>query len=269
MNILENILYKNWLFPFEFILEDLKTYYKTIIQTLENAAKEFENDFSNKVKELEKAAEKEANKPENKGLVEFKSGYFECGFNNLYGEYINRTTKFPNYFRSFFLTQMCSFIESEIKYICKYLHDNKKPTSDFKDTITKYGSLSNTERYLKYLEEYAGLDLSTLKDEISFLKTAVIIRNIIVHDSNIIKTKSKNKWNVIKRFEEESHHIKLETTSEENAYEIIICNDDLILKTIDISMHIFNKIIENFRNNNILLMKSPKCYFYDNFIVIK
>jgi len=246
----ENII-ETWLtgklFGIDFIFINFDTYYKSILELLVQKAEDFKTNFPNVLKAINDHVDEESIKPENIDLEDFKSTYYEYLLKGQDDTFVDITEKFPRYFRSFFLAQVYSYTESELKNICDYLYAKGKTRTSF---FSFYNSIKKTnkklgyvEGYLNYLSSYAGLKLSDVSSEMSDLRATGLIRNIIVHNSSVVKT-SHGDWTLIKSMEEDFNHIQLIPRASKKEFEIVIPNDFLITKVIESSKSLFKKLLE-------------------------
>ncbi|MEQ8416829.1 MAG: hypothetical protein RIB71_20270 [Imperialibacter sp.] len=89
---------------------------------------------------------------------------------------------FPHSFRSSLVIQIFSFLEFELKNICKY-HSSFN-NSDF--SITDLKGNSDVEKAKIYLTKGAKIDFKQLNPEWPFIDCVRIIRNLLVHHQGII-----------------------------------------------------------------------------------
>jgi len=159
--------------------------------------------------------------------------------NNKIGRFLEIASYYPNNFRSFFLTQIYGFIESELSLICK--EHAQKQVKDFR--IENKSILKNLEKYIKYY--WSNFDIK-ITEEFKFFDRVRLIRNYIVHSSGIVSANEKARIEQIWKTGQDLFEFK---EIGEGEFQIYITGDKLILDFLNSGESLFKKIVDvNFSN---------------------
>jgi hypothetical protein len=173
---------KTELFGIDLVFSGFTHYYEMIANLLDQQANQFEGNYYIHKKEIEEIAHKEAIKEENKDIVNYENIYLGHLDSQLSETFFELTVIFPNNFRGFFLTQLYSFIESELIKICDYHHKIKHTDSSIKEIKGK----NELDRVKKYLHRLCKIDSLQIDDELLVIDRVRRIRNKIVHHNGLI-----------------------------------------------------------------------------------
>jgi hypothetical protein len=205
---------KNVMFGIELVFIDYMNYFNTIDKVLLDNIHSFELEiFTNKKAYVNKIKE-DSHQYQDELL------YLE---QNIAGNYCELAITYPNYFRSFFLTQLYAFIENELKILCKYdmglnrRNDLKKIFNDKR---------SELEKLRNYLFEVCRLDENLFKDDFEFLERARKVRNKIIHTNGSVRAKDKE-FQYFRDISDNSEIIQLEK-KQNGDYLILLKNSELI-----------------------------------------
>ncbi|HDR7714970.1 hypothetical protein VSY18_22780 [Bacillus albus] len=149
------------------------------IIAFEKYIEEMESFIKNQLHELNEQYEKQI---EGVSSDEEKTHIFEYQYEDQFYHYKN---EFPNILRKSFIISLYSFLEQNLKKICKHLEKkhNLKPT--FASKIEK----AIVQNCYEYLNETAKVDLNIVQDEWGKIRKINKIRNHFVHDGNDVLDK--------------------------------------------------------------------------------
>lgn len=162
--LLQNLELK--LFGIEMVFEGFRNYQTLMESFLEVEKSNLENSYNEE--EIAKEA-KQAGEYEEQLYMHIVSGYVE--------RFEEISMLYPHNFRASFLIQIFSFIEYELKMICKYHHQLNKTDYSIKDLKGN----SDIEKAKTYLVKSCKIDFNNLEPEWSFINQIRMIRNKLIH----------------------------------------------------------------------------------------
>ncbi|PEW67024.1 hypothetical protein CN448_19030 [Bacillus cereus] len=147
--------------------------------SFEKYIEEMENFIENQLYELNEQYEKQI---EGVSSEEEKTHIFEWQYEDQFYHYKN---EFPNILRKSFIISLYSFLEQNLKKICKHLEKKYKLEPTFNSNIEK-GIVQNC---YEYLTNTAKVDLNLAQEEWRKIQKINKIRNHFVHDGNDVLDK--------------------------------------------------------------------------------
>lgn len=149
---------------------------------------------------------------------------------------------YPNYFRSFFLTQLYAFIENELKVICEQ-------HSIINDILWMPKSPKNRESELQRIKNYLlnsfNINENRITEEFEILERVRRIRNVIIH-SNGILLKGQKELDYFLDMSNKTKLIKM-IQSSSDSYQIVLENREMIVTLAKAGENLFAKLLRDER----------------------
>ena len=221
------------MFGVELVFVDYRNYQNLMEDHLAKNIKYFEE------KHNENSLAQEAKK-----AGEHQSEYLSHLLDMYFDEHLNLSIQYPHNFRASFLTQIFSFIEYELRAICKHHHSLNK--TDF--SVSDLQGASDMDKAKKYLSRAAKIEFDALNPEWSAINTVRKLRNKIVHHQGIVTTADPD-WTELDMFIGHNNFIELIEVTTDNKldtikyYNIIIKNKSLNDKLIKDTENFFIKLL--------------------------
>ncbi len=95
---------------------------------------------------------------------------------------------FPSIHRESLIITIFNFVEHQLNLLCNIINDSLETKIRLKDLQGK-----GFERAILYLKKIAHFDFSVMNSEYSYLKSVNQLRNIIVHNGNVLPEESQHK----------------------------------------------------------------------------
>lgn len=158
--------------------------------------------------------------------------------NYLFESHSDMAQAFPKQFRISLLIQIISFIEFQLKKICR-MHSNI-----YQQQYT-IADLTGTdfEKCKLYLQRSGKIDFGLLKEEWDFINTMYKVRNKFVHHSGTIDKTDKD-YNEMQKLQKLGYLTIVEEQERWSKEFIIVLNKELNSKLLDNTLAFFRKLIE-------------------------
>lgn len=241
------------IFPVSDVFSNLESYYKSIMNMLSLRKSAMINVQEDVYKQFDIEANELANNQPDADKHEFKFAYKQHLLDTYIDDIINFDVHYPQYFRRFFLTQLYSFIESEMKFICEFINENKKylPNMKYLSSRQKNAKVEKNsffDSYFNYLSEFENISRIDFVEELEHLDKMRAVRNCITHNMSIISKQNPNFVDIEKLSHKDTgiRLAALENSADE--YEIQLVDDTIIEATIKTATSFFNKLLEERRN---------------------
>lgn len=132
--------------------------------------------------------------PVDEELILTNPDYYHFYVDDVAEKWWQYSRDFPSEFRTTFLSQVYSGVDSHLHKICERYHKIHLPHK----TVKQFSG-SEWAQKAKYLKKYAAVDFKTLQDEWDFLENIRQIRNHIIHHHSCITYHDKD-WHTVKQF---------------------------------------------------------------------
>jgi|GEM_PF-4576405 len=194
---------------------------------------------------------------------------------DLAAEYREFKIEFPNHFRSSFLDQMCSFIESKLQRLCITHYEFANPHYNSEEMALEFlDSNNDIGGYIEYLNKKAKISFTKIETDWQFISIAYKVRNVFTHHSGIQrkiekkqeekkKLKGENRYyiavddfvtrneNLIKKHYFIEYREKSKTITDNRAY-LMLLENELNQKLIDtIKSFLKNLLTDNLQLGNL------------------
>jgi hypothetical protein len=229
------------LFPIENTINEFWCYYKSIVDQMANRKQSMLDVSQDALIIYEEGAKEMAEKSDVD--INGEKAYVMFLMNNYFAEINQLDQSYPKYFRRFFMTQLYSFVETELKFICETINSKKMHLKNMKEVSSRNGG-SYFEKYLNYLIEYEKIDKNTFSIELDFFNDLRLYRNLVVHNFAIIASDNLD-YKKIKSWIESNKGIELKQLLVDDDYEILINDDVFIKQSIDMIISFYKKLLQD------------------------
>jgi hypothetical protein len=229
---------KSELFGIDIVFEEFTRYLTLMNDFLTQQALQFEKELPKYRKEIDEISMREANK-DNPDIQRQYWGFLDS---QLCERQIELTITFQNNFRGFFLTQVYSFVETELRKICEYHHTIKNNECSL-DDIKSDGDLEKIKKYLKFILGATEYDCF-VKNDLQMIDDMRRVRKTIVHHQGLINDKSPN-WGLIRKLAKRNLITLDNLNYKKNEYLILFNGNIMIMEFIETSKNLFNTLLED------------------------
>lgn len=231
------------LFPIENTINEFWYYYKSIVELLDKRKQSMLDVSQDAFNLYEKRAKEMAEKSDfDKNTV---NQHVEFQINSYFAEIKQLDQSYPQYFRQFFLTQLFSFVETELKFICETLNSKKMYLKSIKEVRSKYEG-SYFEKYLYYLVDFEKIDKNKFDVELDFFNFLRLYRNMVVHNFAIVSSETQG-YDELKVFAENNIGVELKKLEVDDEYKIVINDDVFIKQSVNMIISFFKKLLQENR----------------------
>jgi hypothetical protein len=231
------------LFPIEMIFAGMKSYYSAIMEQMEKKKKAMTYVQEDVFEMIDDEARRDAaHETDLQCRRDLYFGYSSFMTEQYCGEIINLGITYPQYFKRFFISQLYCFVETELKFICEYIQQqrNMQPENQKQED-----SSVRIFEHIQYLLNINEIKKEVIEKELTVLENTRIVRNCIAHSLSVISEESKL-FDQINDYAKMGKGLVLKKTKyNNNTYEIIIDGETFIEEFIESATTILKKLLEN------------------------
>lgn len=162
----------------------------------------------------------------------------------LHGDYQEFQLTFPNHFRASFLSQMASFIENRLKKLA-CLHYSYTHPDFFDDEGPDFLKGAQIKEIMNYLKKTGDMKFAPLKHDWDMITVLYKLRNVFTHHNGYLR-KGNKYYKEVNNFINKNpglaskHFVWVGNTDNY----LIILNEELNRKLLDITRSFFHKILD-------------------------